>query len=296
MEYIKEFDKCMICPRKCGVNRNKGEVGYCGCDNKIRIANYSLHMWEEPCISGESGSGTIFFSYCNLRCIYCQNYKISKLHMGRDYSMDDVVSMMLELEKRGANNINFVTPTHYLPYIIKIIDKARNMGLNIPIVYNTSGYERVEMIEELKGYVDVYLPDLKYYDDEIAKKYSSVSDYFNVVTKAIDSMYKQVGRIEFDSNGIIKKGVIVRHLVLPGHTLDSKKIIKYLYDTYGDNIYISIMNQYTPVRETEYDNLNRTLTGKEYDEVIDYAYDIGVRCAFVQEEGTCKESFIPIFE
>ena len=288
------LDKCNICPRECNVNRNNNELGFCKCNNEIKIANYSLHMWEEPYISGDNGSGTIFFSYCNLKCIYCQNYEISKLHKGKIVSKKELVDIMFKLESMGALNINLVTPTHYVPLLKEIIILAKEKGLKIPIVYNTSSYEKVETLKELEGLVDIYLPDLKYYSNELGVKYSKANNYFEYATSAINEMYMQVGKPRI-IDGIIKKGVIVRHLVLPGHIEDSKKIIKYLYDTYKDNIYISIMNQFTPVNKTCYYNLNRTLTEEEYDEVVNYAYDIGVRNAFIQEGETCKESFIPRF-
>jgi len=288
------LNKCNICPRECNVNRNNNELGFCKCNNEIKIANYSLHMWEEPCISGDVGSGTVFFSYCNLQCIYCQNYEISTLHKGKVVSINELVDIFLELQDRGALNINLVTPTHYIPLIKEALIIAKDKGLLIPIVYNTSSYEKVDSINSLEGLIDVYLPDLKYYDNELGIKYSKCKDYFEFATKAIDEMYRQVGKTKI-VEGIIKKGVIVRHLVLPGHIEDSKKIIKYLYDKYKDNIYISIMNQFTPVNKVCYPNLNRTLTENEYDEVVNYAYDIGVRNAFIQEGETCLESFIPKF-
>ena len=288
------FNKCELCPRKCGVNRNNNELGYCKSGNKLKIANYSLHMWEEPCISGSAGSGTIFFSYCNLGCIFCQNYEISRLHMGKYITVNELVDIFFKLKDMGALNINLVTPTHFVPLIKEALIIAKSKKLNIPIIYNTSSYECVDTIKLLDGLVDVYLPDLKYYDNSIGIKYSRCEDYFLYATKAIDEMYKQVGKVVI-KNGIIKKGMVVRHLVLPGHTEDSKKIIKYLYEKYGNNIYISIMNQYTPVTKTKYANLNRTLTENEYDEVVNYAYDLGVRNAFIQEGETCKESFIPKF-
>lgn len=290
-----EFDRCNICPRECLVNRNNNEFGYCMCDNRLKISKYMVYHFEEPCISGVNGSGAIFFPYCNLRCIYCQNYKISREHRGWYLSLEEFVNIILELEKKKVHNIEFITPTHYLPILEEAIDISKNRGLKIPIVYNTSSYEKVDVIKRLKGKVDVYLPDLKYYSDDIAKKYSFCDNYFLIATKAIREMYNQVGAISFDSNGIIRKGVIVRHLVLPGLVEEAKKIIKYLYDEYGDNIYISIMNQYTVVNKSKYDNLNRNLTLEEYEEVIDYAYDIGVRCAYIQEGDACKESFIPDF-
>lgn len=289
------MDECRLCPRECLVNRLAGEVGYCGCGDEMVIARYSLHKWEEPCISGSNGSGTIFFSYCNMKCIFCQNYDISTLHKGRVVSVCEFSDICLELEKMGASNINLVTGVMYIPLIVEGIKLARSHGLSIPIVYNSSGYESVNALKELEGIVDIYLPDLKYYDNDLAIKYSKCSDYFKYASLAIEEMYRQVGKVKFSSDGLILRGVIVRHLILPGSILDSKMIIKYLYQSYGDDIFISIMNQYTPIRKLEYSCLNRTLDECEYDEVIDYAYDLGVRNAYVQEEGTEKESFIPDF-
>lgn len=288
--------KCKLCPRNCGVDREKGEIGYCGASDEIVIARYSLHMWEEPCISGDKGSGTIFFSYCNMRCCFCQNYEISELHKGRVVSIEEFSNICLELQEKGASNINLVTPTHYVPWIVKGLRMAKSRGLSIPVVYNTSGYDNVKTIRMLDGLVDIYLPDLKYYDNKLGMKYSKCNNYFYCVSKAIDEMVRQVGKIEFDDNGMMKKGVVVRHLLLPGQIDDSKKIIKYLYDKYHDDIIISIMNQYTPVRELEYDELNCKVMDSEYDELVDYAYDLGVRNAFIQEGDTQEVSFIPDFD
>ena len=288
--------RCNLCPRNCNVDREKGELGYCGASNKMVIARYSLHMWEEPIISGEKGSGTIFFSYCNMRCIFCQNYEISELHKGRVVSIEEFSDICLELQANGASNINLVTPTHYVPWIVKGLKLARDKGLSIPIVYNTSSYESVDTIKMLEGLVDVYLPDLKYYDNSYGEKYSKCKDYFKYASTAIDEMVKQVGKIELDDKGMIKKGVIVRHLLLPGAIADSKKIIKYLYDKYHDDIIISIMNQYTPVRKLKYEELNQKVTDTEYDELINYAYDLGIRNAFIQEGETQTASFIPNFD
>ena len=287
--------KCNLCPRMCDVDREKGEVGYCGAPYDMVIARYSLHMWEEPVISGEAGSGTIFFSYCNMRCCFCQNYEISELHKGNLVSIEEFSDICLELQERGANNINLVTPTHYVDKIIEGLKIARKKGLVIPVVYNSSGYENVETIRKLEGLVDIYLPDFKYYDDIYSLKYSKAKNYFECASSAINEMVRQVNSVEIDDNGIMKKGVIVRHLLLPGMLEDSKKIIKYLYDTFGDKIIISIMNQYTPVRELDYDELNKSVSDHEYDELIDYAYDLGVRNAFIQEGETQKASFIPDF-
>ena len=287
--------KCMLCPRNCGVSRDKGEIGYCGAPNDMVIARYSLHLWEEPCLSSDKGSGTIFFSYCNLKCCFCQNYNISFLHKGRIVSVSEFSDICLKLQSSGAVNINLVTGFMYVPQIIEGIKLARSKGLYIPIVYNSSGYESVDTIKMLDGIVDIYLPDLKYYDDIYANKYSNCNDYFTTASAAIKEMYNQVGSPVIE-NGIMKKGVIVRHLMLPGLIDDSKNIIKYVYNTYGDNVIISIMNQYTPVRKLKYEELNRTIYDSEYDELVNYAYDLGVRNAFIQEGGTQLESFIPDFD
>ena len=290
------LDECRLCPRNCLVNRNCGEVGFCMAPNEITIAKYYLHMWEEPCITGENGSGTIFFTYCNLRCMFCQNYKISTLNYGKKISVEEFSNICLELQDMGATNINLVTPTHFVPLIIDGIGMAKDRGLCIPIVYNSSGYENVDTIKMLDGIVDVYLPDFKYYGDSYAIKYSGCNNYFKYASDAIDEMVRQKSSCKFDENGNIISGVIVRHLLLPGMEDDSKKILKYLYDRYGDNIYISIMNQYTPVRKCKYDELNDRILDSIYDDVIDYAWDIGIRNAFIQEEGSQSESFIPDFD
>lgn len=287
--------KCNLCPRLCNVDRENKEIGYCMAPNDIVIARYSLHKWEEPIISGTTGSGTIFFSYCNMKCCFCQNYEISEYHKGRLVSIEDFSNICLELQEKGANNINLVTPTMYVPSITKGLKLSFKKGLNIPIVYNTSSYENISTIKMLKGIVDIYLPDLKYKSSYLSQKYSNTKDYFKYATLAIDEMYKQVGKFKIDNNGIMKKGVIVRHLLLPNHLEDSKKIIKYLYETYQDNIIISIMRQYTPIRKSKYKELNRKVTDEEYDELINYAYDLGIRNAFIQEDNTQDESFIPDF-
>lgn len=291
MELLKN---CMLCPRKCGVNRYE-KVGACGATNKLKLAYYSLHMWEEPVISGERGSGTIFFSHCNLRCIYCQNKKISIDGYGKTISNKRLGEIMLELQKKGAHNINLVTPTHYVPIIASVLHKIKNKELKIPVVYNTSSYENVGTLMMMRNLVDIYLADLRYYDDTLGVNYSSCSSYFEIATMAIDEMYRQVGSPEFDQDGMMKKGLIVRVLILPGHLEDAKKIIRYLYQTYKNDIFFSIMNQYTPVNPCIYQNLNRKLTEDEYNEVIKYALELGVSNAFVQEEGTAEESFIPDF-
>ena len=286
---------CVICPRKCGVNRYQ-ERGFCGADNTIKTAYYSLHMWEEPVLSGKNGSGTIFFSYCNLKCIYCQNKKISLDGYGKKISNKKLKEIMLKLQNDGAHNINLVTPTHYIPQIFKVLQNIKNKDLKIPVVYNTSSYENVGSLKILNGLIDIYLADLRYYDDELAKKYSFCDNYFEIATMAIDEMVRQKGNPVFDDSGMMKSGVIVRVLVLPGHVHDAKEIINYLYKTYHDDIYISIMNQYTPIQSCPYDNLNRKLSEEEYEDVINYALTIGVSNAFIQEGETALESFIPNFD
>ena len=289
------YKKCNICPRNCLIDRTTTQ-GVCGVKDKLIIARASLHYWEEPCISGESGSGTIFFSGCNLKCIFCQNYQISTGLVGHEVTVEEFATICLNLEKKGANNINLVTPTPHVPLIIEGIKLAKKKGIKIPFVYNTSGYETVETIKMLDGIIDIYLPDLKYYSDEYAIKYSHAKDYFKYAKDALNEMYKQVGKPQFNEKGIMTKGMIVRHLMLPGLLNDSKKIINYLYETYHDNIYISIMNQYTPIKNfNDFDELNETITDTDYDEVINYAIDLGIKKAFIQEGGTQNESFIPDF-
>ena len=289
MNYYKN---CTLCPRGCGVDRSE-KRGYCGESNKLRAAKAYLHMWEEPCISGTRGSGTVFFTGCNLGCVYCQNGEISSGGEGYEIDVMRLGQIFLELQDKGAHNINLVTPTHFAEHIIRAVDFTRGK-LNIPIVYNCGGYENVETLKRLDGYVDIYLTDFKYMSPEIAKRYSAAPDYPEVAKAALDEMVKQTVRCLFDADGIMKRGVIVRHLVLPSNADDSKKIIKYLHDRYGDGIYMSIMNQYTPVGDlTKYPELKERVSDKEYDEIIDFAADLGVTNAFVQEGGTVSESFIP---
>ena len=288
-----EFNCCMLCPKQCAVNRNNGEIGFCMSKDNIKIAKAYLHMWEEPPITGKKGSGTIFFSGCNLRCIFCQNYYISEMNNGVEISIDRFSDVCLDLQSKGATNINLVTPTHFVPLIIEGIILAKKRGLKIPIIYNSSGYELVDTIKMLNGIVDVYLPDFKYYSDELAIKYSGVKDYFKYASSSLAEMVRQKGKCIFDKRGNIISGVIVRHLIIPSRIEDSKRILNYLFQTYGDNVYISIMNQYTPVKLFKYKELNRIVNENEYTEVIDYAWNIGIRSAFIQEGMTQSESFIP---
>jgi putative pyruvate formate lyase activating enzyme len=296
------YENCTLCPRNCKVNRSSGQKGFCQMTDEIHASLASVHMWEEPPISGNNGSGTIFFTGCNLRCVFCQNYEISdgNSEYGVEVTVERLVEIFFELKEKGANNINFVTPTHFMPHIKEAIVIAKEKGFDLPFVYNTSGYEKVECLKELDGLIDVYLPDMKYAEDEeVALIYSKAGDYFEKAKEAIAEMFRQVGRPLFDENGMIKKGVIVRHMILPNHTKNSKKVIEYLYSTYKDDIYISIMNQYTPVkteRMEKYPKLQRTITKREYEKVIDFALELGLKNAFIQEGETCKESFIPSFD
>lgn len=286
---------CNQCPRECKVDRTEA-VGYCQVGDKIRVARAALHMWEEPCISGGEGSGAIFFSGCNMQCVFCQNRDIACGSTGKDISEERLCEIMLELQDKKANNINLVTPTHYVKQIAGAIIKAKNNGLTIPIVYNSSSYEKTDTLKELNGLVDVYLPDCKYFDDELAVKYSRAPGYHNISLKAIDEMLRQTGKCSFDENGLIKSGVIIRHLVLPGHTKDSKAVIKSLWERYGHDVYLSIMSQYTPLENVKnYPELNRRITVREYNKVLDYAIELGVVNGFFQDMDVAKESFIPEF-
>lgn len=291
------MSKCNICPRRCNADREKNEKGVCSVTGKdIYVARAALHMWEEPCISGEKGSGTIFFSGCNLRCVYCQNYEISRGMAGKSITVEKLSQLCIMLQEKGANNINLVTPSHYIYEIREAVLMAKKAGLTIPVVYNSSGYELSEIIENTGDFIDIFLVDFKYIKEETALRYSKAKDYPMVAKKAIAAMVRQTGKCEFDERGIMKKGVIVRHLLLPKHVTEGKEIIKYLYDTYGDSVFISIMNQYTPVSNlTEYPEINRRVTKREYDRLVNYAIALGVENAFIQEGDTAKESFIPSF-
>lgn len=292
-----ELKDCTLCARGCHVNRSAGQKGYCGFDDRIYAARAALHMWEEPVISGKRGSGTVFFSGCSLKCVYCQNHSIAIGSTGKEVSIERLADIFLELQEKGAHNINLVTPTHYVPQITRAIYRAKCSGLSLPIVYNTASYENEDTIRMLEGMVDIYLADLKYKDSNLSLRYSNAPDYFKVAASAIAQMYNQAGIPKLDTDGMLKKGLIVRHLVLPGFTEDSKNVIKYLYDTYENNIFYSIMNQYTPLPHVaSYPEINRRVTESEYDEVVDYAVEIGVENGFIQEGETAEESFIPEFD
>ena len=292
--------QCTICPRSCGVDREKGMAGVCGQTAKIRAARASLHFWEEPCISGTAGSGTVFFSGCPLHCVFCQNQNIANGTAGREITEERLAEIFLELQQKGAHNINLVTAGHFVPQVIRALTAAKQQGLIIPIVYNTSSYEKAETIRSLEGLVDIYLPDFKYMDENLSRSYSHAPDYSRVAKAAIAEMVRQTGPAVFengDEEGLMLRGTIVRHLILPGCIEDSKRIIRYLYETYGNEIYISIMNQFTPLPGLEkYPELNRRITEEEYDEVVDYAISLGLECGFVQEGETAEESFIPEFD
>lgn len=288
---------CMLCPRNCNVDRDKNK-GVCLASNTLKVARASLHFWEEPCLSGDDGSGTIFFSNCNLKCVFCQNKDISLGHSGKEITIDRFSEICIELQNKGALNINLVTPTHYIKQIKEGLIKAKEKGLVIPVVYNTSSYENIVSLKELDGLIDIYLPDLKYYSNYYANIYSHAPDYFKYASLAIKEMFRQVGKPIFNDNGIMIKGVIVRHLLLPGLEDDSKNVLKYLYDTYHDDIFISIMNQYTPVttfKNPLFLNLNKKIDDSVYDEIINYACDLGITKAFIQEGETQSASFIPEF-
>ncbi len=291
---MKELESCKICPHKCRVNREAGQIGRCRCDDKIKIALASIHYYEEPSISGKNGSGTVFFSNCNLNCIYCQNYEISQLGKGKVVTIEELADIFIKQQEKGVNNINLVTPTMYAYQIIEAIKIAKRNGLNIPILYNTNGYERVETIKALEGYIDVYLPDLKYYSNLLSKKYSNVDNYFEVATNAIKEMYKQVGTAQFNEDGIIQKGVIIRHLVLPNHLQNSKHILKWIKENMPEDTYVSVMAQYFPTYKAKEDkNINRKLTKKEYEEIENYLYTLQLEKGYMQELGEHEEEYVP---
>lgn len=290
---------CTLCPRNCHVDRLSGISGYCGQTASIVAARAALHYWEEPCLSGENGSGAVFFSGCNMRCVFCQNYHIAHSQTGKEISPERLADIFLELQEKKAHNINLVTPTHYVPQIIYALERAKSRGLSIPVVYNTSGYEKVDTLKALEGLIDIYLPDLKYHDSRLSRKYSNAPDYFAVASAAIREMVRQTGTPVFinGEDSLMLKGVIVRHLLLPGCENDSRYLLQYLHATYGNRIYISIMNQYTPLPQiASFPELNRKITDEEYEAMVDYAIEIGIENGFIQEGETASESFIPSFD
>ena len=292
---LELLKSCEICPHRCKVDR-RIERGFCGAGEKIRVALVSLHKWEEPCLNGENGAGTIFFSHCNLKCVFCQNFKISHENFGEDISVERLTEIFLEQQERGAANIELVTPVHYVPQICLAIDAAKSSGLKLPVVWNSNGYELPETLELLKNRVDIFLPDLKYFDDKIANSFSGVNDYFSVASKAIEKMFELVGEVKFNDRGLMTRGLFVRHLVLPNFRSDSMQIVEWLYKTFGDKIYISLMNQYTPIfHAADFKKIDRRLTSFEYKSVIRHAEKIGVKNCFIQVGKTADEKFIPNF-
>ena len=289
---------CTLCPRRCGAVRDAGEKGFCGETGTLRAGRAALHLWEEPCITGEHGSGTVFFAGCTLRCVYCQNYELLRSGAGIPIMEERLASIFLELAEKGASNINLVTPDHFIQQILPAIREAREQGLSLPLVWNLSGYETVEQIRMIGKYADVYLTDLKYLDPELAAKYSSAPDYPETAKAAIAEMVRQKPLLKQDENGLLREGIIVRHLLLPSHVNASKAVLQYLHETYGDRILVSIMNQYTPRpgMEAEYPELARCVTKREYDRLVDYAISLGMENAFIQEGPTALESFIPAFD
>lgn len=295
---IKNLENCTLCPRSCGVNRLAGENGYCGASgDKVDIALVSLHPWEEPCIAGKNGAGTVFFSHCSLRCVFCQNSEISSEGKGIAVDTARLAEIFLEQQRRGAATLDLVTPTHYAPQIAEALREAKKVGLTIPVVWNSGGYETEELIEALSGLVDVYLPDLKYIDSDSAARYSNAKDYFTHAEKALRAMVSRTGEPRTDADGVMRKGVLVRHLVLPGRRKESMRIVDWLWESFGDKVWLSLMNQYTPLYHAkDYKEINRTLTTFEYESVVDHAAELGIEHCYVQEGKTASAKFVPAFD
>ena len=299
MKSINDYYKhCMLCPRRCGADRTAGETGVCHCTSQLRAARAALHMWEEPCISGREGSGAIFFTGCGLGCVYCPNAEISGGQSGKPITIERLADIMLELQDKGANNINLVTPDHYAPSIREAVQTARRKGLHLPVLCNCSGYMCEETFEIMRPFTDIWLPDMKYYDSALSARFSAAPDYFETAIRALEKMVEAAGDPVFDARGMMQRGVIVRHLVLPGCYHDSIRLIDKLHRRFGDHIYISIMNQYTPMANlpAKFGDINRKLTTYEYNKVTDYALSIGVENVFIQEGPTADDSFIPAFD
>lgn len=297
MKNMNKYENCLLCPRKCGINRSTGQTGVCGVSSEIKVARAALHYWEEPCISGKRGSGAVFFSGCSLHCVFCQNREISDGKEGKVISKERLSDIFMELADKGANNINLVTPGQYILDIVWAVNDAKSRGMKLPIIYNTSGYENVTELKLLEGIVDVYLPDFKYMDSTLSARYSRAKDYPSVAKQALSEMVRQQPDVVIDNaTGLIQKGVIVRQLLLPGHVNDAKAVLKYLYDTYHDHVYISMMSQFTPIALKDYPEINRTVTRREYERLVDYALEIGITNAFIQEGDVAKDSFIPAFD
>lgn len=290
---LELLEKCTICPHNCGINRTNNQIGRCKSKDTVKIALYSTHNFEEPCISGKKGSGTVFFSNCNMNCVFCQNYEISQQGKGKEISIEELAEIFIKQQEKNVENINLVTPTSYVPQIIEAIKIARNKGLKLPIVYNTNGYEKVETLKMLEGYVDIYLPDFKYSDNELGKRLSKVDNYFEIATKALKEMYRQTGKAVFNENSIMQKGMIIRHLVLPNHILNSRRVLKWINENMHD-VYVSVMAQYFPTyKAKDIEDINRKLTKEEYEQIENYLYRLDLENGYIQELGEHEEEYVP---
>ena len=290
---LELLEKCTICPHNCGINRTNNQIGRCKSKDTVKIALYSTHNFEEPCISGKKGSGTVFFSNCNMNCVFCQNYEISQQGKGKEITIEELAEIFIKQQEKDVGNINLVTPTSYVPQIIEAIKIARNKGLKLPIVYNTNGYEKVETLKMLEGYVDIYLPDFKYSDNELAKRLSKVDNYFQIATQALTEMYRQTGNAVFNNEGIMQKGMIIRHLVLPNHILNSRRVLKWINENMHD-VYVSVMAQYFPTyKAKDIEDINRKLTKEEYEQIENYLYRLDLENGYIQELGEHEEEYVP---
>ena len=291
---MHKLENCNICPHRCGANRMNGKTGRCKATDKVKVALASIHNFEEPCISGKNGSGTVFFSNCNLNCVFCQNYEISQLGKGKEISIEELADIFIKQQNKNVHNINLVTPTIYIYQIIEAIKLARDKGLKIPTVYNSNGYENVEALKHLKGYIDIYLPDLKYSNNEIAYKYSNIKNYYENAVQAIKEMYNQVGTPIIDENGIMKKGLMIRHLVLPNQLQNSKNVLKWINDNMDKKVFVSVMAQYFPTHKAKnFQEINRKLTKEEYNEIEQYLYTLDLENGYIQELGEHEEEYVP---
>ena len=290
---LELLEKCTICPHNCGINRTNNQIGRCKSKDTVKIALYSTHNFEEPCISGKKGSGTVFFSNCNMNCVFCQNYEISQQGKGKEITIEKLAEIFIKQQEKDVENINLVTPTSYVPQIIEAIKIARNKGLKLPIVYNTNGYEKVETLKMLEGYVDIYLPDFKYSDNKLAKRLSKVDNYFEIATRTLKEMYRQTGKAVFDDRGIMQKGMIIRHLVLPNHILNSRKVLKWINENMND-VYVSVMAQYFPTyKAKDIEDINRKLSKEEYEQIENYLYRLDLENGYIQELGEHEEEYVP---
>lgn len=293
---VKLLEKCAICPHNCGINRLNNQIGRCKSRDTVKVALYSTHNFEEPCISGKKGSGTVFFSNCNMNCVFCQNYEISQQGKGKEISIEELADIFIKQQEKDVENINLVTPTSYVSQIIEAIKISRGNGLKLPIVYNTNGYEKVETLKMLDGYVDIYLPDFKYSDDDLAKRLSKVDNYFEIVTEALKEMYRQTGKAVFNDEGIMQKGMIIRHLVLPNHVLNSRRVLKWINENMHE-VYVSVMAQYFPTyKAKDIDDINRKLTKEEFEQIENYLYRLDLENGYIQELGEHEEEYVPKWE